>query len=225
MEKTDQTKINLADIYQRLLDHYGPQDWWPAEHKFEVIVGAVLTQNTSWKNVELALENLRISNVLNSRQILKLDIVDLEVLIRPAGFYRRKAGTIRSICTCLENHGGIRALSKHSHQYCRELLLDITGIGAETADAILLYALDKPAFVIDKYTNRIIDRLRNMESSTIGQSLQQAFVVQLPSDLIIYQEYHALIVEHAKVHCRKTPACINCPLQSQCEHFKNLGVN
>jgi len=225
VENTDRTPTNLVDIFQRLFDHYGPQSWWPAEHEFEVMVGAVLTQNTNWKNVELALENLRKHNVLDFHEILKLEIGDLETLIRPAGFYRKKANTIRSICSCLVDHQGIEGLSRQSHEYCRKAILDITGIGDETADAILLYALDKPAFVIDKYTNRIVSRLNSTDSSLGAQDLQQAFMQQLPPQLACYQEYHALLVEHAKVHCRKKPVCIACPLQSQCEHFINPGVN
>ncbi len=225
MENTDRIPTNLADIFRLLFDHYGPQSWWPAEHKFEVMVGAVLTQNTNWKNVELALGNLRTRNVLDFHEILKLEIGDMEALIQPAGFYRRKANTIRSICTCLVDHRGIYAFSRQSHQYCRKVLLDISGIGNETADAILLYALEKPAFVIDKYTKRIVSRMSSMNSSPGGQDLQQAFVQQFPPHLVRYQEYHALLVEHAKMHCRKTPVCMACPLQSQCEHFKNSRVN
>ena len=225
MANTDCSSANLAEIYHSLLDYYGPQYWWPAEHVFEVIVGAVLTQNTNWANVELALANLRNQNVLGLREILRLEIDDLESLIRPAGFYRRKARAIRSVCTCLENYHGIEVLGQQSHQDCRKVLLNISGIGAETADAILLYALGKPAFVIDKYTKRILSRLGFMDFGCSYQSFQQVFIQQIPQDIARYQEYHALLVAHAKSHCRKKPDCTACPLQTQCEHFRHFEVD
>ena len=224
MANTDLASANLVDLFENLLDHYGPQNWWPAEHAFEVIVGAVLTQNTSWTNVELALENLRNQNALNYCAILKLETSDFEFLIRPAGFYRRKASAIRSICLFLENHRGIKAFSQQSHHICREVLLSVSGVGAETADAILLYALNKPAFVIDKFTRRIVSRLSSIEFDLSYHSYQQAFENQLPSDLTCYREYHALLVAHAKAFCRKKPVCDACPLQAQCEHFKFAKV-
>ena len=225
MDNANRKTANLAEIFNLLLDRYGPQHWWPAEHEFEMILGAVLTQNTSWTNVELALDNLRHRRLLDYRSILKLNTGDLESLIQPAGFFRRKASTIRAICVCLERHQGIQSLRQRNRQYCREVLLNISGIGAETADAILLYALDKPAFVIDKYSKRIIGRLNALTSSEVSDdSLRQAFIQQLSPDLAVYQEYHALLVEHAKLYCRKTPICTDCPLQSICEHYKNDRV-
>jgi len=222
---TDQSSANLAEIYHFLLDYYGPQYWWPADHAFEIMVGAVLTQNTSWTNVELALVNLRDKNDFGFREILNLEIDDLETLIRPAGFFRRKARAIQSLCICLENYQGIEGLSQINHQECRNVLLDISGIGAETADSILLYALGKPAFVIDKYTRRILSRLGFMDSACSYQRFQQLFMQQITPDLDHYQEYHALLVAHAKKHCRKKPDCQACPLQIQCEHFRQFKVD
>ncbi len=219
MQNVDRTPQNLVAVYNRLLNYYGTQNWWPAEHSFEVIVGAILTQNTAWTNVELALENLRRHDCLSYEEILKLPIEALQSHIRPAGFYRRKASCIRTVSQCLQDCRGIEVLRQQEHQYSRELLLGISGIGEETADAILLYALDKPAFVIDKYTRRIMSRLGLLDASCSYQTLQQVFVSQLGYRLELFQEYHALLVEQAKTHCRKIPHCTACPLRHCCRHF------
>ncbi|MCP4186096.1 MAG: hypothetical protein GY763_00685, partial [Gammaproteobacteria bacterium] len=180
------------------------------------------TQNTAWTNVELALENLRKHDCLNYQEIIKLSVDELRSHIRPAGFYRRKARSIQAISQCLQDSQGIEALSGQDHQYSRALLLGICGIGEETADAILLYAFEKPAFVIDKYTRRIMSRLGLVDIGCSYPVLQQVFVSRLESRLELFQEYHALLVAQAKTHCREIPECETCPLQNCCHYFHKL---
>ncbi len=212
--------VNFTDIYHQLFQHYGPQDWWPAEHAFEVIVGAVLTQNTAWRNVEIALDNLRAQNLLTWPSLLRKSADELQVVIRPAGFYRRKAACILSICRWLEGKQGIEEIKQYDSIGIRKMLLSIKGIGHETADAILLYAFEKPAFVIDKYTHRIVCRLAGNTQVFNYHDLQAGFVKQLGEKMMVYQEYHALIVAHAKVHCKKTPDCLSCPINQSCSYYR-----
>lgn len=212
--------VDFVDIYQRLFQYYGPQNWWPANHAFEVIVGAILTQNTAWRNVEIALDNMRSQDLFSWRSLLEISVDDLQFVIRPAGFYRRKAACILSICRWLEGQQGIEQIKQHNTIEIRKTLINIKGIGSETADAILLYAFDKPAFVIDKYTHRIVCRLTGKELLFNYQALQNGFVNQLDGEVTVFQEYHALIVAHAKNHCKKAPNCTACPLNNSCRHYQ-----
>ncbi len=211
--------VDYTDIYQQLFQYYGPQNWWPAEDAFEVIVGAVLTQNTAWHNVEMALESLRKQDLLSWPSLLDLSVDELETSIRSAGFYQRKAECIQSICRWLEGHQGIEQIKQYDSTKIRKTLIKIKGIGPETADAILLYAFDKPAFVIDKYTHRIFCRLAGFNRLYNYHNLQTGFINQLEENVAEYQEYHALIVEHAKVHCKNTPSCLTCPINQSCSHY------
>lgn len=212
--------VNPAEIYQRLYQYYGPQGWWPASHAFEVIVGAILTQNTAWRNVELALENLRHLGLLSWSPMLSLSLDELQAHIRPAGFYRRKAECLKAICHWLKDQRGLDNIKLKGFLDCRRTLLDIKGIGLETADAILLYALDKPAFVIDKYTHRLTTRLANKNMAFNYDALQNSFINSLDENLLVYQEYHALIVIHAKEFCKASPDCTDCPLNDSCHYYR-----
>ncbi len=206
---------NLIDVYQRLLDHFGPQHWWPGESPFEVIVGAVLTQNTSWKNVELALAALRRANALRADRIDQLTDQALAELIRPAGYYRVKARRLKNLVHYLmtEYAGSVEALFAVEWQVLRRQLLQVNGIGPETADAILLYAGHKPVFVVDVYTARWLKRHAWIDPEADYHQIQSLFVDTLPMDVPMFNDFHALIVRLGKTYCRKQPQCEGCPLE------------
>ncbi len=188
----------LIELYDRLFDVYGPQHWWPAETPFEVIVGAVLTQNTSWKNVEKAITNLKDANQLKLESIAALTQDELAALIKPSGFFNVKARRLKNLCDWLQAQGGLAALSKWDTNELRQALLDIHGIGPETADDILLYAFERPVFVIDAYTRRLLKKLGLIEGNEDYEALRRMFESRLPAEHALYNEYHALIVRHAK---------------------------
>jgi endonuclease-3 related protein len=205
------------EVYHRLHAHYGEQQWWPAETPFEMMVGAILTQNTRWENVEMAIDNLKAANMLNPESIISSDIEQLESLIRASGYFKQKARKLVEFSNFFLAHDGIRGLKRWPTQSLRARLLGVHGIGPETADAILLYALDKPVFVVDAYTKRIFSRLGLLDPSMPYDDTQNYFVQRLPGLLQLFQEYHALIVEHAKCHCNSKQTCDDCPLFDACE--------
>lgn len=194
-------------IYRALHEHFGPQDWWPMQGGFhprewEVEAGAVLTQNTSWNNVEIALANLKKAGVVSREHVSKMPEKELAGLIRPSGYYNQKARKLR-------------LLAGFSGEMTRENLLSIWGIGKETADSILLYAYGKPCFVVDTYTRRIFSRLGLIGEDWDYERIREFFEENLPSEAGLYKEYHALIVELGKNFCRKKPLCNRCPLESK----------
>jgi len=209
---------NLLDIYQRLFDHYGTRNWWPAESPFEVVVGAILTQNTNWNNVEKAIANLRQADALTIDAILNLDLETLEQLIRPSGYFRQKAERLQLFCRYLHehHHGSLERLFDQELNLVRDELLRLKGIGPETADSILLYAGHRPSFVVDAYTNRLFGRLGLLTGKEKYTSVRDLFMSQLPKDIQLYNEYHALIVIHCKDFCRKKPLCQHCPCADIC---------
>lgn len=188
----------LTELYDRLLDAYGPQHWWPAESAFEVIVGAVLTQNTSWKNVEKAIARLKATGNLDLDHIVALSQDDLAGLIRSSGFFNVKAKRLKNLCEWLQSQGGLDELAGWRTGKLRQSLLEINGIGPETADDILLYAFQRPVFVIDSYTRRLLGKLGLIQGTEDYETLRQMFESCLPPDHRLYNEYHALIVRHAK---------------------------
>jgi endonuclease III related protein len=194
-------KDKLLELYTRLLESYGPQHWWPADTPFEVMVGAVLTQNTSWKNVEIAIRNLREAGSLDLPMITGLEVDDLAKLIRPSGYYNIKARRLKNLCAWLEEMGGMDKLSLLDTPDLRDSLLSVNGIGPETADDILLYALHRPVFVIDTYTRRLLEKLDLIAGDETYESLRSAFESALGADSVLFNEYHALIVRHAKQKC------------------------
>lgn len=208
--------------YRLLLAAYGPQHWWPGDTPFEVMVGAVLTQNTAWGNVERAIERLRAAGLLSVEAILGLPDGELAELIRPAGYYNVKARRLKALCAFLAGQGvaeapqQLRALAPLAE--LRRRLLAVHGVGEETADSILLYALDLPIFVVDAYTRRIFSRLGLLSGQESYGQIQQAFQAHLPADVALYNEYHALIVHLGKSVCRPRPRCGECPLQGLCAH-------
>lgn len=211
---TTPTGKRLMEMYERLWKSYGPQNWWPAKGAFEVIVGAVLTQNTNWKNVERAIKNLKEKNLLSLRAIYETPVSYLEELIRPAGYYRIKAKRLKNLIQFIaENYGfDLDGFLKENHQKLREELISVKGIGPETADSILLYACLKPLFVVDAYTYRVLKRHNMVEDEKTYSELQALFMEHLPEDVALYNEFHALIVKVGKEHCKNTPRCDGCPL-------------
>lgn len=214
----------LVEIYQRLLSAYGPQGWWPGESRFEVIVGAILTQATAWRNVERAIERLKAAGALSPEKLARLSEEELAELIRPAGFFRQKTRRLRALLRLIRQHGDVEGLLSLPAGELRRKLLALPGIGPETADSILLYAAGYPVFVVDAYTKRILHRLGLLPDEKVGyEEVQELFEKELPRDPKLYGEYHALLVRHAKDHCRARPRCPGCPLAPVCKSFKGQG--
>lgn len=205
----------LRDIYKRLYLFFGPQHWWPADDAFEVVIGAILTQNTSWANVERALLNLKEEKLLNPRRLYSTDIKTIARLIKPCGYYNIKAIRIKNFLKVLfaDYHGNLLSMFSLKPALLREKLLKINGIGPETADSIILYAARKPVFVIDAYTRRFLLRHGLIEGNFSYQQLKSLFEQNLGRSLKVFNEFHALIVRLAKEFCRKNPLCHRCPLR------------
>jgi endonuclease III related protein len=215
--------MSLMRIYDRLLEHFGPQHWWPAETPFEVMVGAILTQNTAWTNVERGIKALKTADALSVAALLALDHDTLAALIRPAGYFNIKARRLKALCQSLYDASVADAPERLAQQgtlaELRDRLLTINGVGAETADSILLYALERPSFVVDTYTRRSFTRLGLLRGDETYAAIQAYFQAALPTDLALFNEYHALIVALGKHHCRPTPRCAGCPLNTHCAHY------
>lgn len=207
---------SLPAVFRQLFDAYGPQHWWPAQTPFEVMVGAVLTQNTAWTNVERAIANLRARDRLAAERIVATRSDHLSRWLRPAGYFNIKAARLKNFCRWYLDSGGYATLARHDTQDLRAALLDVNGIGHETADDILLYAFDRPVFVIDAYTRRLLARLGLFTGDEPYDALRRAIERRLGPDAGLFQEFHALIVQHAKQHCRAKPACSGCVLQAGC---------
>ena len=208
------THDTLMTIYDTLFKQWGPQHWWPGDTQFEIIVGAILTQNTNWTNVEKAITNLNAAHVLNPHALHTMASEQLAELIRPAGYFRIKTQRIKNLLTWLfESAGGDLLLLEARHtDSLREELLAIRGIGPETADSILLYAFNRPVFVVDTYSARLAVRHGLIESPFGYEELQDLFQSNLPEDVQLYNEYHALIVKTGKDFCKPKPKCDKCPL-------------
>ena len=204
----------LTGLYDRLLAAYGSQYWWPAESRFEVIVGAVLTQNTSWKNVEKAITSLKKAGNLDLDCIAAMAQDELAELIRSAGFFNVKARRLKNLCGWLQSQGGLDELATWDTGRLRTALLAINGIGPETADDILLYAFNRPVFVIDTYTRRLLTELGLIEGGEDYETLRQMFESCLPPDHSLYNEYHALIVRHAKEKRIRDNHCQHCAVDA-----------
>jgi endonuclease-3 related protein len=214
----DGQRINeiLRYVYQRLLTRYGPQHWWPAREPFEVIIGAILTQSAAWVNVEKALANLRGAGKLSAEALRGLPEAELAALIHPCGYYNVKARKLKALVNWLgeQYDDNLEKLFARDTDDLRKQLLAIYGIGEETADSIILYAGNKPVFVIDAYTQRIIDRMEMVPSNQSYAGYQMLFMENLPADARLFNEYHALLVRHAKEVCRKRPLCQSCCLNT-----------
>lgn len=204
--------------FDALLAAYGPQHWWPAQTPFEVMAGAVLTQNTAWVNVERALALLTARVPLEPSPILALPAEALAACLRPVGYFNVKARRLRSLCTELIAAGGIEGLGGLPTGELRERLLAIYGIGPETADDMLLYAFQRPVFVVDAYTRRVFTRLGLLTGDEGYEAIRRAFEAALGPHVPLFNEYHALIVRHGKDVCRTRPHCGGCCLQTSCRY-------
>lgn len=216
--KNKRTKplASLRQIYRRLLAAHGPQHWWPGGSRFEIMVGAVLTQNTAWTNVERAIANLKRAKALSPPAILRASPKRLADWLRPSGYFNVKAQRLKAMCHWLVEQGGVRSLARLNTHDLRAGLLGVSGIGPETADDIVLYAFERPVFVIDAYTRRIFSRLGHIRGDEGYETLRHLFESILGSDVLIFNEYHALIVAHGKDICRVKPRCAECVLARSC---------
>ena len=206
----------LTKIYQLLFEHFGPQHWWPGQTRFEIITGAILTQNTNWTNVEKAIANLKSADLLTPKRLYYLDSSKLAELIRPAGYFNIKAKRLKSFLNWLfENYNGqLQDLEELSTDQLREQLLSINGIGRETADSILLYAFDREIFVVDAYTARIFARHGLIEQDSVYEQIRDLFQSNLPANIKLFNEYHALLVKLGKEFCRPKARCSDCQLRA-----------
>ena len=216
----------LLDIYHRLMARYGPQHWWPAQEPFEIIVGAILTQSAAWSNVEKAIANLKSARALSPKALRKLPLDKLATLVYPCGYYNAKAVKLKSFVHWLGKYydDNLDKLFSTDIGYLRQQLLSVHGIGQETADSIILYVANKPIFVIDAYTQRIVRRIGLAPGSNNYRTLQTLFMHHLPNDTRLFNEYHALLVRLGKDVCRSQPLCQQCCLNDIC-HDYNLPQN
>lgn len=205
----------LMEIFELLSNHFGPQNWWPAETELEMIVGAVLTQNTNWKNVEKAIKNLKNKGLLSLEGIRSLAVTELAQEIRPAGYFNIKAKRLMNLIDFIVAYyqADLSLFLEDETQNLRQGLLSVKGVGPETADSILLYAAHRPVFVIDTYTHRILSRHDMAEEQTTYDELQKLFMDHLSEDTSLFNEFHALIVQTGKTYCRRKPLCTRCPLE------------
>ncbi|MEM3556053.1 MAG: hypothetical protein QXF56_05020 [Candidatus Micrarchaeia archaeon] len=209
-------------IYKKLLRHFGKQHWWPTTSnnpQFEIIVGAFLTQQSTWRNVEKAIENLKNEKMLTSKAIAEASLTKLYACVKPTGFYRQKARRLRKFAKYIEKtyNGNLKLLLSKPLEEAREELLSLEGVGYETADSILLYAAEKLIFPIDAYTKRICERLGVVKGNY--NKLQNFFHSNLPRNLEVYKEMHALLVELGKNYCKTKPNCPPCPLRKECTFY------
>lgn len=230
----------IKSIYQNLYSHFGPQHWWPVtldkeitpsyytniklnqKQKLEICFGAILTQNTNWKNVEKAIIQLNKNQLININKILKINNKKLALIIKSSGYHNQKAKKLKNFCLFLLNdyNGSIEKFFKNNIEKLRNELLSINGIGPETADSIILYAAEKPIFVIDAYTKRIMSRVGFKEDDY--EELQKLFMNDLDLNEKLFNEYHALFVELGKNYCKKKPLCNGCPINTMCNYYKTI---
>lgn len=209
---------NLIRIYKKLYNSFGRQNWWPAKTKLEVIIGAMLTQNTSWANVEKAIHNLRNKGLLSLKKLYDVDIDELANFIKPAGYFNVKARRLKNLLKFIQQRykGNLRNMQRVDTCQLRNQLLSVNGVGPETADSILLYAFSKPIFVVDAYTKRIFSRLKMASSDSSYDEIQKLFMKDLSLNTPLFNEYHALIVRLGKDYCKKNkPKCDECPIKDE----------
>lgn len=209
------TSETLREMYAAMMEAYGPQSWWPGETPTEVVIGAILTQNTNWKNVERAIARLRAAGALEWGRLRDMPVEEVAELIRPAGYYNVKARRLKNFVTWLfdEAGGELGGLAHRDLGELRESLLSVSGVGRETADAILLYALGKATFVVDAYTARVAKRHRLIDVDAGYEELKELYESALPADAEMFGEYHALLVAVGKKHCKPRAQCMGCPLE------------
>ena len=209
----------LLEIYHRLYAAYGPQHWWPGEGPFEVIVGAILTQQVGWRNVERAIAGLKTAGLMDPESLARAPLEQIAQIIRPTGYYNQKAKKLKAFLDFLDvrYNTDLNKLFSLPVDKLREELLSVHGIGEETADSIILYAAEKPSFVVDAYTRRILTRLGVINGEESYGEIRELFMKNLPKDVPLYNEYHALLVRHGKERClKRNPRCAGCPLADMC---------
>jgi endonuclease-3 related protein len=214
--------MSFADVYNILSRHYGPQQWWPGETPFEVMVGAILTQNTAWTNVEKAISKLQLHNALTPERITSVSQEQLAEWIRPSGYFNIKATRLKNYCDWYLQQGGFEPLDALDTRELRHRVLSVNGVGPETADDILLYAFGRGVFVIDAYTRRLFSRLELVNKDAGYEHLREQFerfFNRRRNKADLFNEYHALIVIHAKSVCRKRPLCSECCLAERCPSY------
>lgn len=218
MPRPHRRRTSLRDVYARLVRHRGPAGWWPGQSAFEVCLGAILTQNTAWPNVEKALEVLRARGLLSYEALREMTAAEIAPLVRSSGCFNVKARRVRAFLDFLggEYGGRVQAMESEEPQVLRSKLLAVPGLGRETADAIALYAAGLPLFVVDAYTRRVFARLGLIAGDEPYDVLQRIFMDALPADAGLYNDYHAQIVLLAKETCRSRPVCAPCPLHDLC---------
>jgi len=224
--RADRNRPRLLDVYERLFERYGAQHWWPADDSFEVIVGAIVTQASAWTNVEKALENLKGAGLLTFEGVAEVSEVELAALLRPSGYYNAKARKLKAFIGLVNDgyEGDLGRMLAAPTGELRDDLLATHGIGPETADSILLYAARRPVFVIDPYTQRIFSRLGMGPAGEAYDEWRDWFMGELPRDVALYNEYHALIVRLGKAHCQKQPLCEECPLVDVCDTGRRVEL-
>ncbi len=205
----------LMGIYSRLFNAFGPQHWWPGETPFEIMIGAILTQNTNWKNVEKAIKNLKEAGVFSPSAMLEIHPQRLATLIKSSGYFNQKAKKLKNFLKFFKEEYGfsIERMKEEKLERLREKLLSVKGIGKETADSILLYALEKPIFVVDAYTYRVLSRHNIIPEDANYDEIQELFMNNLEHDVQLFNEYHALFVKVGKDYCKRKPLCDTCPLK------------
>jgi len=213
----------LRAVFDSLIAAYGSQHWWPGQEPFEVMVGALLTQNTAWVNVERALAVLTKRIPLTAEAILALPSDELANCLRPVGYFNVKARRLRAFCEAFLAHGGIEGLNRLETGDLRHRLLEVHGVGPETADDTLLYAFERPVFVVDAYTRRIFTRLGLLKGTEGYETIRHGFETALGPDVGLFNEYHALIVRHGKEICRTHPRCERCCLRDVCPYAAERG--
>ncbi|MBT8489528.1 MAG: endonuclease III domain-containing protein [Deltaproteobacteria bacterium] len=214
-DKSNATGEYLQQMYEVLEGHFGNLYWWPGETPFEIAVGAILTQNTNWKNVERAIDQLKSNGLLSPKALQKASDDRVAELIRPSGYYNVKTKRLKAFLNFLEREfeGSMDRMFKTDLWALRSRLLRVNGIGEETADSILLYAGKKPIFVVDGYTRRILERHGIIGNDWSYDRIQKLYMINIPGSTILYNQYHALLVSTGKHYCKKTPLCTDCPLQ------------
>jgi len=211
--------LELEELYKKLRDNFGYLNWWPGDTKVEIVVGAILTQNTAWKNVEKAIKNLKERKMLSLERLASAKPKELEEAIRPSGFYKQKAKRLSNLFKYIKaNYSTLEGFFDKDKNELRNELLNLNGIGNETADSIVLYAAEKPTFVIDAYTRRIMNRVYGIDEGIEYNKLKEYFESRLRSDLELYKDFHAQFVELGKRFCKKKPLCDECPIRDYCRY-------
>ena len=224
MRTVESKSGQLMEIFDRLFERFGPQHWWPGDTRFEMILGAILTQSVSWTGVEMAMAKLREAGALDPDSLRAIPQAELAGLVHASGYYNAKARKIKAFIEHLERYDDdLDALFSQDVSSLRRELLSIHGVGEETADSIILYAAHKPAFVIDAYTRRVVDRVGLEVNGGSYEAYQRLFSDALPRGVKLFNEYHALFVKLGKDICKKKPLCIECPLDEVCDYGRGIG--